>query len=288
MERLRAKLQTAQGEKRMSQEKIALVTGVSSGIGRATATLLSGRGFRVFGTMRRPSETNERLGDVELVRLDVRDEESVRSCLRTVLDQAGRIDALVNNAGYTLIGSLEETSIEEAKEVFETNFFGVLRMSKAVLPVMREQGYGRIANIGSVVGFLPAPYQGIYAASKHALEGYSESLDHEVRQFGIRVSVIEPGFTRTKISQNSQIANRPLEAYASERSRVLDAIRESTANGENPGDVAAVILEALTTRSPRPRYPVGREAQLLNRLRKLIPSKLFDNRLRKQFGLQAV
>jgi len=98
-----------------------------------------------------------------------------------VLDKAGRIDALVNNAGYTLIGSLEETSIEEAKELFDTNFFGVLRMSQAVLPVMREQGYGRIANIDSVVGFVPAPYQGIYAASKHALEGYSESLDDEVR-----------------------------------------------------------------------------------------------------------
>src|SRR5713226_8298312 len=174
----------------MSREKVALVTGVSSGIGRATATLLSGRGFRVFGTMRKPGEINGPLEGVELVRLDVRDEESVRSCLRTVLDQAGRIDALVNNAGYTLIGSLEETSIEEAKDVFETNFFGVLRMSQALLPIMREQGYGRIANISSVLGFLPAPYQGIYAASKHALEGYSESLDHEVRQFGIRVSVI--------------------------------------------------------------------------------------------------
>ncbi len=269
----------------MTQEKVALVTGVSSGIGQATATLLSSRGFRVFGTMRRPGETHGRLEDVECVQLDVRDEESVRACLRTVLDRAGRIDALVNNAGFTLIGALEETSLEEAREVFETNFFGVLRMTQAVLPAMRAQRSGRIVNMGSVVGFLPAPYQGIYAASKHALEGYSESLDHEVRQFGIRVSVIEPGFTRTKISQNSQVASRPLEAYASERSRVLDAIRENTANGENPGAVAAVILEALTTRSPRSRYPVGREAQLLNRLRKLIPSKLFDNRLRKQFRL---
>jgi len=127
----------------MAGEKVVLVTGVSSGIGRATATLLAGRGFRVFGTMRRPSEADGRLGDVELVGLDVRDEESVRSCVRTVLDQAGRIDALVNNAGYTLVGSLEETSVEEAKEVFETNFFGTLRMAQAVLPIMREQGYGR-------------------------------------------------------------------------------------------------------------------------------------------------
>src|SRR3989475_13223457 len=175
----------------MNDKKVALVTGVSSGIGRATATLLSGRGFRVFGTMRKPSEINGPLEGVELVRLDVRDEESVRSCVQAVLEQAGRIDALVNNAGYTLIGSLEETSIEEAKQLFETNFFGVLRMSQAVLPIMRGQRYGRIANVSLVVGFLPAKYQGIYGESKHALENYSESLDQEVRQFGIRVLVIE-------------------------------------------------------------------------------------------------
>jgi NAD(P)-dependent dehydrogenase (short-subunit alcohol dehydrogenase family) len=184
-------------ETRRIGEKVGLVTGVSSGIGRATATLLSERGFRVFGTMRGRNQESQALRNVELIRLDVRDEESVRSCLRIVIDQAGRIDALVNNAGYALVGSSEETSIEEAKEVFETNFFGVLRMSQAVLSLMRGQGHGRIANVSSVVGFLPAPYTGIYAASKHALEGYSESLDHEVRQFGIRVSVIEPGFTRT-------------------------------------------------------------------------------------------
>ncbi len=271
----------------MGEKNIALVTGVSSGIGRATATLLSGRGFRVFGTMRKPSGTNGPLEGVELVRLDVRDEESVRSCLRTVLDQAGRIDALVNNAGYTLIGSLEETSIEEAKEVFETNFFGVLRMSQAVLPIMREQGYGRIANIGSVVGFLPAPYQGIYAASKHALEGYSESLDHEVRQFGVRVAVIEPGFTRTNIGQNGRLAGQPLVAYAHERNRVLDAIRESIAKGDDPAAVASVVLEALTSSSPRLRYLSGRAAKSVSRLRRLLPSKLFEKGLRKQFGLSA-
>lgn len=271
----------------MTQEKVALVTGVSSGIGRATAMLLAARGFRVFGTMRKPSQTVAPLGDVEVVPLDVRDEESLRSCLRTVLDRAGRIDALVNNAGYTLIGALEETSIEEARQILETNFFGVLRLTQTVLPIMRRQEYGRIVNIGSVVGFLPAPYQGIYAASKHALEGYSESLDHEVRQFGIRVSVIEPGFTRTDIGQNAQFASQALVVYATDRGRVLDAIRENTAHGEEPAKVASVVLEALTSRSPRPRYPVGRQASFLGRWRKLLPSTLFDKRLRKQFGLPA-
>jgi short-subunit dehydrogenase len=141
--------------------------------------------------------------------LDVRDEESVDAGVQAVLDQAGRIDALINNAGSVLFGSLEETSIDEAKALFETNFFGVLRMCQAVLPIMRRQNDGRIVNISSVLGFLPAPYMGIYATTKHALEGYSESLDHEVRQFGIRVSLIEPGFTRTNLNKNSELVTQP-------------------------------------------------------------------------------
>src|SRR2546427_10181365 len=238
-------------------EKVAFVTGASSGIGRATAALLAGSGYRVFGAARNIAGVKP-IPNVEFLQLDVRDDESVKEAVRSLLSRAGRIDALVNNAGYTLIGSLEETSIEEAKQLFETNFFGVLRMSRAVLPIMREQGYGRIANIGSVAGFLPMPYQGIYAASKHALEGYSESLDHEVRQFGIRVSVIEPGFTQTNIAQNAQLAGQAIAAYAAERGRVGDVVRESTTNGEDPVKVAAIVLEALTTRSPRLRYLAGR------------------------------
>ena len=178
----------------MSRKNTALVTGVSSGIGRATAELLSQRGFRVFGTTRRPSEADERLEGVEIIPLDVRDEDSVRSCVRSVLERAGGIDALVNNAGYALIGSLEETSMEEAKDLFETNFFGVLRMSQAVLPHMREQGFGRIANVGSVVGFLPAPYQAIYSASKARHRGLfrilgprSETVWHP--RFGHRAGI---------------------------------------------------------------------------------------------------
>jgi NAD(P)-dependent dehydrogenase (short-subunit alcohol dehydrogenase family) len=142
----------------MSQQKVALVTGVSSGIGRAIAGLLSRHGFRVFGTARGTGGAKRALENVELVQVDVRDEESVHCCVRTVLDRTGRIDALVNNAGYTLIGSLEETTIEEAKQLFDTNFFGVLLMTQAVLRFMRDQRSGRIVNIGSLVGFVPAPY----------------------------------------------------------------------------------------------------------------------------------
>jgi NAD(P)-dependent dehydrogenase (short-subunit alcohol dehydrogenase family) len=272
----------------MNRENVAVVTGVSSGIGRAIAGLLAREGFRVFGTLRGDPDTNTSLSaDVEKVRLDVRDEASVRSCVRTILDRAGRIDALVNNAGYTLIGALEETSTDEAKVLFETNFFGVLRMSQAVLPIMREQRHGRIVNIGSVVGFVPAPYQGIYAASKHALEGSSESLDHEVRQFGIRVSVVEPGFTRTKMAQNRKVVGQPLAVYAEGRSRVLEAVTKSIANGVDGSRVASVVVEALTSCSPRLRYLAGREARLVSGLRKFAPSSLFERGLRKQFRLDA-
>jgi NAD(P)-dependent dehydrogenase (short-subunit alcohol dehydrogenase family) len=276
------------GGKNMSQGKVVLVTGVSSGIGKAVAGLLSRSGFRVFGTTRGNAEPRKAAEGVELVRLDVRDGESVRSCVRTVLDRAGRIEALVNNAGYTLIGSLEETSIEEAKQLFETNFFGVLRMTQAVLPFMRGQRSGRIVNVGSVVGIVPAPYQGIYSASKHALEGYSESLDHEVRQFGIRVSTIEPSFTRTNIAQNSQAAASLLEAYAGGRNRVLKATQQNIAKGGTAQGVAEVVLRALTTQSPQSRYPVGREAKFVTRLWKFGPSRLFDWGLRRQFQLDAV
>jgi short-subunit dehydrogenase len=272
----------------MTGEKVALVTGASSGIGRATAILLSERGFRVFGTTRKATALNELLGNVEMVQLDVRDDESVHSCVQEVLREAERVDALVNNAGYGLMGSLEETSMDEAKALFETNFFGVLRMNQAVLPIMRKQGYGRIANIGSAAGFLPTPYSGIYSASKHALEGYSESLDHEVRQFGIRISVIEPGFMRTDLVQHTQRASSRIEAYSTERDLVIVATLKSIASGEDPAIVASVVLEALTTRSPRARYLAARGAKAVSVMRRLLPAGLFDKGLRKQFGLATV
>ena len=275
-----------EGRRNMTQERVALVTGASTGIGRATAMLLADRGFRVFGTMRNPTN-GINVRRVELVPLEVRDDQSVRSCVQTVLGRAGRIDVLVNNAGYTLVGSLEETGIEEAKDLFETNFFGVLRVSQTVLPIMREQRSGRIANVGSVVGFLPAPYQGIYGASKHALEGYSQSLDHEVRQFGIRVSVIEPGFTRTNITENSQLVSHPLGAYAKDRGHVLEALRDNIAKGEDPFRIASIVFEAVTSSNPRLRYIAGREAKFVSRLRRFAPSRIFDSGLRKQFRLDA-
>jgi len=270
----------------MEDPKVALVTGVSSGIGLATAKKLLERRFHTFGTIRETSHPGQLAAGLEIVRLDIRDDESVSAGVQEVLDRAGRIDALINNAGSVIFGSLEETSIDEAKELFETNFFGVLRMCQAVLPIMRQQRQGRIVNISSVLGFLPAPFMGIYAATKHAIEGYSESLDHEVRRFGIRVSVIEPGFTRTNLNQNSQLIRQPLEEYSAERSRAHAAVAKSIANGAEPATVASVVVAALTSRSPRLRYPGGREARFLALLKKFAPQGLLDKGLRKQFGLE--
>ena len=271
----------------MTPQKVILVTGVSSGIGKAIATHLANRGFRVFGTQRKPTN-GEQVPNLTVLPLDVRDPQSVQSCVDAVLQQAGRIDALVNNAGYALIGASEETTIEEAQQLFDTNFFGVLRMTRAVLPILRRQGFGRIVNIGSVAGFLPTPYQAIYSASKHALEGYSESLDYEVRQFGIRVSVIEPGFIRTNLTLNSQFAGNALAVYAGERSHVDDALRKEIANGDDPLKVAGIVLEALTSRSPRQVYLAGRGAKQVSLLRKFAPSGVFDKGLRRQFGLASM
>jgi short-subunit dehydrogenase len=278
----------SKGADKMAKQKVALVTGVSSGIGLATAKKLLERGFHTFGTIRETSRMGERLPGLELIRLDIRDDESVRAGIQEVLDRAGRIDVLINNAGSMLVGSLEETSIDEAKELFDTNFFGVLRICHAVLPIMRQQNYGRIINISSVLGFLPAPYMGTYAATKHAIEGYSESLDHEVRRFGIRVSLLEPGFTRTNLNQNSQVVRQPLDDYAAERGRVTAAVANSIANGAQPATVGSVVVRALTSRNPRLRYAGGREAKLLTLLKKFAPQRFLDKGVRKQFGLAAV
>lgn len=268
----------------MTTQPVALVSGVSSGIGRAIASLLAQHGFRVIGTARRPDPTKA-IVNVETVSLDVRDAESVRTAVGSIARHTGRIDVLVNNAGYALIGAVEETTVDEAKAQFDTNFFGVVRVIQAVLPFMRKARAGRIINLSSVLGFLPAPYMGFYAASKHALEGYSESLDHEVRTLGIRTVLIEPSFTRTRLATNGEEAGAQYEVYRSQRSQVAQRIHERIAHGADPESVAAVVLQAVEAPDPRLRYTVGREAALLSRLRKLVPGRLFDRSLRKDFRL---
>jgi short-subunit dehydrogenase len=202
-----------------------------------------------------------------------------------LFERAGRIDVLVNSAGTAIIGAAEETSADEARELFETNFFGLMRMTQAVLPAMRAQRSGRIINISSVLGFLPAPFMSTYAATKHAVEGFSESLDHEVRGFGIRVIVVEPGFTRTNLGRHNGLPQRRLSEYDELRQRVTARVNESIGRGADPASVAEVVARAANEPNPRLRYPVGREAKLLRFLRSIAPAALVDQGVRKTFGV---
>ncbi len=217
--------------------------------------------------------------------LDVRLDASADECIETVLKRAGRIDVLVNNARYAQRGAIEELSIEEAKAQFETNFFGVARMVKRVLPIMREQRGGTIINISSAAGLTPTPFGGYYAASKFALEGYTETLRYEVSAFNIRVALVEPGYIKTELAQNSQVPAHPLEEYASARTRIGEARRQRIENGPPPSLVANCVLRIIKTPAPRLRWPVGSEATRVTWLRWLLPARVFERGVRRYFGL---
>ena len=181
---------------------VALVTGASSGIGRAAAAALAAAGFEVVGTSRKTSGVAP-LDGVRFLDLDITSDESVSTAVGRVIERFGRLDVLVNNAGTGAAGAAEESSVAQDQRVFDINFFGLVRMTKAVLPHMRAAGTGRIINISSVLGLVPAPYMASYAATKHAIEGYSESVDHEVREHGIRVLLVEPAWTKTSLDANA-------------------------------------------------------------------------------------
>lgn len=267
----------------MNNPGVALVTGASSGIGRATATALQNAGFRVFGTSRRPAA--ERPNNVTMLSCDVTDDSSVSKLVEEVLAKAGRIDLLVNNAGIGLLGGAEESSPAQAQALFDVNVFGVLRMTNAVLPTMRRQGKGRIVNLSSVLGFIPAPYSALYAATKHAIEGYSESLDHELRPFGIRVVLVEPAYTRTSFEENVVRPDRTLDMYNSARNGMTAILRKAIAAGDAPEVVARTVLQAATAAAPRRRYAAGKMARQVSFLRRFVPESAFDKSLRRQNNL---
>ena len=264
---------------------VAVVTGASTGIGRASAEALARAGFTVFGTSRRT--INEGPKGATMLVCDVTDDESVASLVSTVLSQAGGIDLLVNNAGIGLLGGAEESSVAQVQALFDVNLFGVMRMTNAVLPSMRRRGSGRIINIGSVLGLIPAPYSAHYSAAKHALEGYSESLDHEVRAFKIRVSVIEPAFVRTVFDQNGFEPDSVLKEYDQARAGVDALLRDVMPKADRPEVVADVIVKTATDARPRRRYTAGKAAHQVSILRRFVPAEIFDKSLRKQFRLPA-
>jgi NAD(P)-dependent dehydrogenase (short-subunit alcohol dehydrogenase family) len=267
--------------------KTALVTGASSGIGEATAQRLAMAGYKVYGTSRRGAQARER--SFEMLRLDVTSDESVEAAVGEVIRLSGRIDLLVNNAGFSVApAGAEESSIEQARSIFDTNFFGIVRMTRAVVPHMRHQRGGRIINIGSIFGFLPAPYMALYAATKHAIEGYSESLDHELRTRGIRVSVIEPSNTNTQFDANLLEPDAKVDAYREIRAVVAKRMTEMVAAGDQPGVVADAVLKAALAAHPKLRYAAGGRASRLRWLRRLAPAGVVDAGIRKNLQLDAL
>lgn len=273
------------GNQEQQARPVAMVTGASGGIGDATARALHAAGYRVFGTYRRPPATKS--PGIEYLACDVTSDESVRTAVGEVLTKAGRVDLLVNNAGVGLLAGAEESSLEQAKSLFDVNLFGVIRMTKAVLPIMRRHESGRIVNISSVMGLIPAPFMALYAASKHALEGYSESLDHEIRGSGVRVVLVEPAYTRTSFEGNVYQADQQLEIYRPVRSNAEAVFRDAMKNADAPELVASAVVKASTAATPRPRYTAGRMARQVSLLRRFVPESAFDKSLRKQMRLPA-
>ncbi len=264
--------------------RTALVTGGSSGIGKAAALALTKAGYRVIGTSRNALPGEVRDG-IRMIACDVTDDTSVAKAVAAAHAELGSIGLLLNNAGYALSGAAEESSIEQVRSLFDTNFLGVVRVTNAVLPIMRQQGHGRILTTGSVLGLIPGPFGAYYSASKHAIEGYSESLDHEVRTFGIRVAVIEPWATKTAIEANSPQGDRPVAAYAETLAKYRMAFDAAMAAGDTPEDVAATIVEAAQDPVPRLRYPSGKAARQTSFARRFLPRAFFDRTLRKQFNI---
>lgn len=251
------------------QAQVVLVTGASSGIGRSIALHLAEAGYRVFGTSRQLHAGQH--DGITFVPLELTDEVSVRNCVAAVLDQAGRIDVLINNAGSDLVGALEETSLADAQWIFDVNFFGAVRMVQAVLPHMRARRSGQIINISSALGLAAWPFEGFYCASKYALEGYTESLCYEMNLFGIRVSSVQPGFFRSNMIAHAREAAVAIEDYASARAHSVRLNHAWARNAPDPLPVAQTVRRIIESRNPRLRYAVGLEAHLAPPLAHLLP-----------------
>lgn len=266
----------------MKGKQVVLVTGASSGIGAAIAARLVRDGHTVFGTSRKMSGSAGGSG-VEMMALDVCSDESVRACVDSLLRKTGRIDVLINNAGYLLAGAIEEITIEQAKAQFETNFFGIVRMVKAVLPAMRTQRSGLILNMSSLAGRVPAPFWGFYNASKFAVEGYTESLMIELKPLGIRVSMVEPGAIKTPFY--AQAAPPAMPEYSPWRERAFAGTKRFEEKAPGPETVATAVSKIVASPSPRLRYPVTLEGRMLPFLRRLLPGSVFEAAERVTFHL---
>lgn len=247
----------------MTQYQNVLITGASSGIGAAIAKLLAENNYNVWGTTRKETGqilvpvSPEAAQRIKFVRLDVTDDSSVQECFAQVMQEAGHIDVLINNAGYGIYGSIEDVSIELAKAQFETNVFGTLRVIKAFLPAMRQRGSGLIINVSSLAGKLVIPFQTHYAASKHAIEAFTEGLRQEVRPFGIKVAMIEPGDINTNFNNATQFGDKEESAYKKWTDASWKAIDVNLQKAPPPEVIAKKALKIIRSKNPATRYPAG-------------------------------
>jgi len=268
-------------------KKIALITGASSGIGKDTAILLQKNGHQVYGAARR----TEKMKDLEehgikIIAMDITEEESVVNCVNTIMEQEGRIDVLVNNAGYGSYGALEDVPIEEARNQFDVNIFGLARLTQLVLPKMRENGLGKIVNISSMGGKIYTPFGGWYHATKHALEGWSDCLRLETKQFGIDVVVVEPGGIKTEWGG---IAAENLKQTSGEGAYAEAAIKTANRTAEmyksnrlsDPSVISRTILKAVTAKRPRIRYVVGFGAKPAIKMRSWFGDRFYDRMIER-------
>ena len=268
----------------MKKNKVILVTGASSGIGLLIANKLHSEGFTVFGTSRNPGRHQDKV-PFKLLSLDVTSDRSIRDCIDELVSEVRTIDVLINNAGGLLAGSVEETAIEQAYEQFETNFWGSVKMTKAVLPIMRNQRSGQIITISSLIGLIGVPFNSYYAASKHALEGFYKSLRLELRPFNIKVSVVEPGFFKTNIARGAQYGKENISDYEHTRKKVFHFFSESLAKSPEPKPVADVVVKIVNEKKPKYNYPVGARTRLLPALQ-FFSHNLFETGFLKRAGLE--
>ena len=258
----------------MNNSRVILITGASSGIGKASAEFLSRRGYTVYGTSRHAHVSAS--GPFQMIQMDVNDDESVARGIHLILEQEKRLDVVVNNAGIHLAGPIEDATVDEAKSQFETNFFGMLRVCKAALPIMRQQGKGYIINISSLAGRMAAPYQGLYSAAKFAVEGLSEALRLEVRHFGIKVAMIEPGDSRTPVTEH-RIKLFRTPAYAEYYNNAMAVYEHDERNGYPPEIIGPLIEQIFQNPNPRLRYVCGTAFLTAGvTLKNFVPHQLYE------------
>ena len=279
----------------MSQlEKVAIVTGSSSGIGYTTALDLAKNGFKTYATMRDTNKSNDILAEaakdnlsLKVIQLDVNDDSSVQQAIQIILKENERIDVLVNNAGFATLGAVEDTSVDEAKEQFETNFFSLYRMVQSVLPTMRKQRSGTIINISSTVGLVGFPGASAYTSTKFAVEGFSESLKAELEPFGINVAIVEPGPTRTNVGNSykyTKKAQLPNSAFAELNTKTKELMTFMVTDGGDPPEVVSKeIIEAVLSKNPNTRYPAGAATKMVFEARRSKNDSDFEQFVKEQF-----